>query len=147
MLGLGDKGVATLSPTLKAFERLLDIYDVFQSNMEISAYVNQNTDGRNVRQKFPISGLSESFINLRDQFKDALRVYKAAQTVSMQEHPDLTNDPLTPGSKAWLKAQKLSEKNCWMGSEDNERIIQIQSSVDHTCSLVNLREQFETQVK
>ena len=71
MFNIGGEGVDTVPPVRTVFDNLFTIYEEFQQLMELSAYVTENKDGRNVRQMFPKSNKSETVNILREKSTDA----------------------------------------------------------------------------
>ena len=67
----GAEGVDTLPPVREFFESIFANYDRFQQLMELSAYVAEDKDGRNVKQMFPKPNKSETVHILRENFKEA----------------------------------------------------------------------------
>ena len=157
MFNIGGEGVDTVPPVRTAFDNLFTIYEEFQQLMELSAYVAEDKDGRNVRQMFPKSGKSETVNILREKFKEAKRKYVYLRDLGVEERSDLKADyyyspkfgPPVPyeGASKSRTAIKYAEKHCWPGSSDDKKVQTFTTEIDHICSLVNLRDQFEIQIQ
>ena len=116
----------------------------------------KDKDGRNVRQMFPKSGKSETVNILREKFKEAKRKYVYLRDLGMAERSDLNPDYYTlypgppvvaPKADQSRAARKHAEKHCWLGSSDDKKVQTFTTEIDHICSLVNLRDQFEIQIQ
>ena len=94
---------------------------------------------------FPKSNKSETVNILREKFKEAKRQYVNLRNLGMEKRPDLKADYYSPKkSKTTLN---YAEKHCWPGSSDDKKVQTITTEIDHICSLVNLRDQFEVQIQ
>ena len=119
MFNIGGEGVDTVPPVRTVFDNLFTIYEEFQQLMELSAYVAEDKDGRNVRQMFPKSYKSETVNILREKFKEAKRQYVNLRNLGMEKRPDLKADYYSPKkSKTTLN---YAEKHCWPGSSDDKK--------------------------
>ena len=120
MFNIGGEGVDTVPPVRTVFDNLFTIYEEFQQLMELSAYVAEDKDGRNVRQMFPKSNKSETVNILREKFKEAKRQYVYLRDLGMEKRSDLKADYYSPKFNRYSSQSKTTlkyaEKHCWPGS-------------------------------
>ena len=124
MFNIGGEGVDTVPPVRTAFDHLFTIDEEFQKLMELSAYVAEDKDGRNVRQMFPKSGKSETVNILREKFKEAKRKYVYLRDLGMEERSDLKADYYSPivVGRPLKTPLKYAEKHCWPGSSFDKQV-------------------------
>ena len=68
----GDGGMHASSPVQVIYEELFSIYDEFQKQLEPSAYVGQDEQGRRIRKFFPQTNKIDVFNVLRERFREVV---------------------------------------------------------------------------
>jgi vacuolar-type H+-ATPase subunit H len=148
----GEEGVDTLPLIKKSFENLFTIYERFQNLLELSAYTAEDENGRRIRQTFPMSNKIDQLTMLKEQFKEEKRHYMGLQSTDLEKSsPSLKAEYFSKQDFSTKKSRKEAiahgEERCWPNSSDDNRVKIFTQKVDQICSLMNLRENFEVQMK
>ena len=127
----GDGGVHASSPVQVVCEELFSIYDEFQKQLESSAYVGQDEQGRRIREIFPQTNKIDVFNSLRDRYRETKSRYVSIQTQEMDKRPDLKARYL---SKTFNKKSDKAtffhaETHCWQNSINDKKFKSLQSSL------------------